>query len=125
MIRYYRSMLAKTAALPQENTTTYSILFIISFAHFINDMLQAIVPSVYPILKSDYNLSFSQVGLITLTYQLTASILQPFVGLYTDKKPKPYSLIVGMGSTLIGLLFVSFAHSFYQVLAAVAFIGIK
>lgn len=124
MIRYYRSMLAKTAAIQQDNTTTFRILFIISFGHFINDMLQAVVPSVYPIIKSTYSLSFSQVGLITLTYQLTASILQPFVGLYTDKKPKPYSLIVGMGSTLTGLVLVSFASSYYQMLVAVAFIGI-
>jgi FSR family fosmidomycin resistance protein-like MFS transporter len=106
------------------NKTTYSILLIISLGHFINDMLQAVVPSVYPIIKSAYGLSFAQVGLITLTYQMTASILQPFVGYYTDKKPMPYSLVIGMSSTLAGLIAVSFASSFYQILAAVSLIGI-
>ena len=106
------------------NKTTYSILLIISLGHFINDMLQAVFPSVYPIIKSAYGLSFAQVGLITLTYQMTASILQPFVGYYTDKKPMPYSLVIGMSSTLAGLIAVSFASSFYQILAAVSLIGI-
>ncbi|MEJ1240619.1 MFS transporter [Chryseolinea sp. T2] len=106
------------------NKTTYSILFIISFGHLINDMLQAVVPAVYPVIKDAYGLTFTQVGLITLTYQMTASILQPFVGYYTDKKPMPFSLIIGMTSTLAGLVAVSFASSFYQILAAVSLIGI-
>ncbi len=114
----------KTAASQLTNKTTYSILLIISLGHFINDMLQAVVPSVYPVIKSAYGLSFAQVGLITLTYQMTASILQPFVGYYTDKRPMPYSLVVGMSSTLLGLVAVSFASSFYQILAAVSLIGI-
>src|SRR5689334_10026899 len=97
----------KTAESQLTNKTTYSILLIISLGHFINDMLQAVVPSVYPVIKSAYGLSFAQVGLITLTYQMTASILQPFVGYYTDKRPMPYSLVVGMSSTLLGLVAVS------------------
>jgi FSR family fosmidomycin resistance protein-like MFS transporter len=104
--------------------TVFSILFTISFAHLLNDMLQSVVPSVYPLIKSRFHLTFSQIGLITLTYQLTASILQPFVGFYTDKKPRPYSLVIGMGFTLLGLLAVSFAASFIAVLLAVSLIGI-
>ncbi|WP_337968496.1 MFS transporter [uncultured Flavobacterium sp.] len=104
--------------------TIYSILFIISFSHFINDLLQAVIPSVYPLFKEKFDLSFAQIGMITFTYQLTASILQPFVGMYTDKKSKPYSLIVGMSFTLLGLLFVSIASSFTYLLLAVSLIGI-
>lgn len=104
--------------------TIFSILFTVSFTHLINDMLQAVVPAVYPILKSEFHLTFAQVGLITLTYQLTASLLQPFVGLYTDRNPRPYSLVIGMGFTLIGLVAVSFASSFLHVLGAVSLIGI-
>ncbi|TPG39226.1 MFS transporter [Flavobacterium pectinovorum] len=104
--------------------TIYSILFIISFSHFINDLLQAVIPSVYPLFKEKFDLSFAQIGMITFTYQLTASILQPFVGMYTDKKSKPYSLIVGMGFTLLGLFFVSIASSFTYLLIAVSLIGI-
>jgi len=104
--------------------TIYSILFIISFSHFINDLLQAVIPSVYPLFKEKFDLSFAQIGMITFTYQLTASILQPFVGMYTDKKSKPYSLIVGMSFTLLGLFFVSIASSFAYLLVAVSLIGI-
>ena len=104
--------------------TIFSVLFTISFAHLLNDMLQSVVPSVYPLIKSRFHLTFAQIGLITLTYQLTASILQPFVGFYTDRKPRPYSLVFGMGFTLLGLLAVSFAASFFTVLLAVSLIGI-
>lgn len=104
--------------------TVYSILFTISLAHFINDMLQSVIPSIYPLIKQRFSLNFTQIGLITFTYQITASILQPFVGLYTDKKPKPYSLAMGMGFTLSGLLLASFAGSFYIMLMAVSLIGI-
>ena len=74
----------------------------ISFSHLLNDMMQSLLPAIYPILKSSFRLDFGQVGLITLTYQLTASLLQPLVGLYTDRRPQPYSLPVGMGFTLTG-----------------------
>lgn len=104
--------------------TTYSILFLISFSHLINDLLQAIIPSVYPLLKENFNLTFTQIGIITLTYQLVASILQPFVGMYTDKKSKPFSLIVGMSFTIVGLFFVSIASSFSYLLLSVNLIGI-
>jgi FSR family fosmidomycin resistance protein-like MFS transporter len=104
--------------------TVYSILFTISLAHFINDMLQSVIPSIYPLIKQRFSLNFTQIGLITFTYQITASILQPFVGLYTDKKPKPYSLAVGMGFTLSGLALASFASNFYVMLMAVSLIGI-
>lgn len=104
--------------------TTYSILFIISFSHLINDLLQAVVPSMYPLLKENFNLNFSQIGIITFTYQIVASILQPFVGMYTDKKTKPYSLIVGMSFTLVGLFLVSIASSFAYLLMSVSLIGI-
>ena len=110
---------------PQEvQKTIYSILFIISFSHFINDLLQAVIPAVYPLFKEKFNLSFTQIGMITFTYQLTASILQPFVGMYTDKKSKPYSLVFGMTFTLVGLFFVSIADSFSYLLIAVSLIGI-
>lgn len=104
--------------------TIYTILFTISFSHFINDLLQAVIPSVYPLFKEKFDLNFAQIGLITLTYQLTASILQPFVGMYTDKNSKPYSLMIGMSFTLLGLFFISIAPSFHFLLVAVALIGI-
>ncbi|MGM8362599.1 MFS transporter [Flavobacterium sp. ARAG 55.4] len=104
--------------------TTYSILFIISFSHLINDLLQAVIPSVYPLLKDNFKLSFSQIGLITFTYQVTASVLQPFVGMYTDKKSKPYSLLIGMSFTLIGIYLISIASSFSFLLISVSLIGV-
>jgi FSR family fosmidomycin resistance protein-like MFS transporter len=99
------------------------ILAAISFSHFMNDMLQSIIPAVYPILKSVYRLDFGQIGLITLTSQLTASVLQPVVGLYTDRRPTPYSLAVGMGVTLVGLILLSVAPTFGMILLAVALVG--
>ncbi len=103
--------------------TIYPILFAISFSHLLNDTIQSLIPSIYPILKSNYDLSFAQVGLITFTFQMAASILQPFVGLYTDKKPQPYSLAMGMGFTLTGLVVLSLSHHFHLVLVSVALIG--
>ncbi|MEO8719526.1 MAG: MFS transporter [Ginsengibacter sp.] len=104
--------------------TVYPILFAISFSHLLNDTIQSLIPAIYPILKNNYQLSFAQVGLITLTFQMAASILQPFVGLYTDKKPQPYSLAAGMGFTLTGLIVLSISHNFHFVLVSVALIGI-
>lgn len=103
--------------------TVYSILFSISFAHLLNDLIQAIIPSIYPILKQNYNLSFSQIGLITFAFQLTASIFQPFVGYYTDKYPKPFSQIYGMLFSLAGIVSISFANNFYWILISVMLIG--
>ena len=96
----------------------------LSVAHLLNDTVQSLLPAVYPILKQTFRLSFSQVGLITLAFQLTASLLQPFVGLYTDRNPKPYSLPLGMGVTLCGLLLLAFANHFFVVLIAAALIGV-
>ena len=104
--------------------TVFSILFTISAAHFINDVLQSLIPSIYPLIKAKYNLTFAQIGLITLTNQLTASLLQPIVGAYTDRRPRPYSLAIGMCFTLTGLLFISLADSFVHLLMSVALIGI-
>jgi FSR family fosmidomycin resistance protein-like MFS transporter len=108
----------------QIEKTIYPILFAISFSHLLNDTIQSLIPAIYPILKSNYHLSFSQIGLITLTFQLAASLLQPFVGMYTDKKPQPYSLAAGMAFTLTGLVVLSVSHSFHLVLVSVALIGI-
>lgn len=107
-----------------QSMTVYSILFGISLSHMLNDTIQSLIPSIYPMLKDTFSLSFTQVGLITLTFQLTASIFQPFVGRYTDKHPQPFSLATGMGFTLAGLVYISYANSFTAVLISVALIGI-
>src|SRR6188768_2068398 len=104
--------------------TVFPVLLALSFSHLINDTIQSLIPAIYPLLKDSLQLSFSQVGLITLTYQLTASLLQPLVGLYTDKNPKPYSLAIGMGFTLLGLVSLSQAHHFYLVLLSVGLVGV-
>lgn len=101
----------------------FSILFSISFAHLLNDLIQAIIPSVYPILKQNYGLTFSQIGLITFAFQFSASILQPFVGYYTDKHPKPFSQVYGMVFSLAGIVSLSFADNFYWIIASVVLIG--
>jgi FSR family fosmidomycin resistance protein-like MFS transporter len=103
--------------------TAVAILVAISFCHLINDMLQAMVPALYPMLKENYGLNFGQVGLITLAWQVTASLLQPIIGHYTDKRPQPYSLMAAMGFTLVGLVLFAYAHSFALLLAAAALIG--
>jgi len=103
--------------------TVYSILFTISFTHLLNDMMQSVIPAIYPLIKERFNFSFTQIGLITFTFQLTASLLQPFVGFYTDRKPRPYSLAIGMAVTLLGLIILSIAQSFFIILLAVALIG--
>ena len=110
-----------TAVLQQ---TAVPVLIAISFCHLLNDMVQSLIPATYPLMKASYHLDFGQIGLITLTYQLTASLLQPLIGLYTDKKPQPYSLTVGMGFTLIGLLILSAANTFGIVLIAAALVGL-
>ncbi|MFG4003636.1 MFS transporter [Flavobacterium aquidurense] len=104
--------------------TVYSVLFSIAFAHLLNDLMQAVIPAAYPILKENFSLSFTQIGLITFVFQLTASLLQPFIGFYTDKKPKPYSLVISMLFTIVGLGLLSIASSFWMILVSVAFVGI-
>ena len=105
------------------NSTTFAVILSLSFCHLLNDMMQSLVPALYPILKSSYALSFGQIGLITLAFQFTASMLQPVVGMYTDRKPQPYSLMVGMGFTLVGLVLMSRADSYPFILFAAALIG--
>ena len=115
---------SKTDTNPIAQQTVYSILFSIAFAHLLNDLLQAVIPASYPILKQNFNLTFTQIGLITLAYQLAASILQPLVGLYTDKKPKPFSQIFGMLFSLSGIVCLSYSSSFEMIIVAVVLVGI-
>jgi FSR family fosmidomycin resistance protein-like MFS transporter len=106
------------------SSTVYPILLMISFSHMMNDTIQSLIPSIYPLIKKSFQLNFAQIGLITLTFQLAASLLQPLIGLYTDHRPKPFSLVAGMGFTLVGLIFTSRAASFHEMLISVALIGI-
>ena len=138
-LHYYTLMTDSTLAAPSHTTAapqtktassgssvdsaTFAIILSLSFCHLLNDMMQSLVPALYPILKENYALSFTQVGFITLAFQFTASMLQPVVGLYTDKHPKPYSLVAGMGFTLVGLLSLSHAHSYPVILLSAAMIG--
>lgn len=110
-------------ATPSAQRTDFPVLGAISFSHLLNDMIQSLVLALYPMFKLGFNLSFAQVGLITATYQITASLLQPVVGSFTDKRPLPYSLPVGMGFTLCGLLLMSVAPNFAVLLCAAALIG--
>jgi FSR family fosmidomycin resistance protein-like MFS transporter len=103
--------------------TVFTVLAAISFSHFLNDMVQSLLPAIYPLLKNSFHLSFGQIGLITLTFQLTASLLQPAVGYYTDRRPQPFSLPVGMAFTLAGLVLLSRASNFSLLLAAAALVG--
>ncbi|MEC5396712.1 MFS transporter [Uliginosibacterium sp. H1] len=103
--------------------TRFRVLGAISFSHFLNDMIQSMILSIYPLLKGEFSLSFTQIGLITLTYQITASLLQPMVGAYTDKHPKSWALSLGMGFTLVGLLVLATAPDFATVLIASALVG--
>jgi FSR family fosmidomycin resistance protein-like MFS transporter len=118
-----------STALPSHVTqdaesTAFRILAAISVCHLLNDMMQSVVPAVYPILKATYHLDFSQIGLITAALQITASLLQPLVGMYTDAHSKPYSLAIGMGFTFAGLLLLASAPTFLAILAAVALVGV-
>ncbi len=105
------------------NNTAFTVLFALSFMHMSNDALQSLIPAIYPVVKESLKLNFSQIGLITLVFQLTSSLLQPIIGWYTDKKPQPYSLPIGMCFTMTGIILISQANSFPMVLAAVAFTG--
>ena len=102
----------------------YVVLGSISFSHFLNDTMQSLIPSVYPILKENYALSFAQIGMITLAFQVTASMLQPVVGSVTDRRPMPFSLAIGMGSTFVGLLLLSAAGTYPLILIAAALVGL-
>src|SRR5947209_11372132 len=104
--------------------TAFKVLAAISFCHMLNDMVQSLLPALYPVLKESFRLSFGDIGLITLTFQATASLLQPVIGFSTDRKPVPYSLAIGMGLTLAGLLLLSIAPTFAILLLAAALVGL-
>ncbi len=108
---------------PPQNTV-FAVLFAIGFCHMSNDMMQSLLPAIYPTLKNAYSLNFAQIGMVTLVYQLTASLLQPVVGMVSDRRPMPFTLPVGMMFTLVGLLLLSGARSYLMVLAAAALVGV-
>jgi FSR family fosmidomycin resistance protein-like MFS transporter len=120
---YLRGMNSATTTKDITATTVFPILFAISFSHLLNDTIQSLIPAIYPVVKESYQLTFTQIGLITLTFQMAASLFQPFVGMYTDKKPQPYSLAAGMTFTLIGLVTLSMSSGFYMMLLSVALVG--
>jgi FSR family fosmidomycin resistance protein-like MFS transporter len=108
----------------ERHGTAFAVLAAISFSHLLNDTIQSLVPAIYPLLKSAFALSFAQVGLMTLTLQITASLLQPLVGLFTDRRPTPYSLVIGMGFSLVGLLLLATAATFPALLVGAGMMGI-
>ncbi|MCB1512168.1 MAG: MFS transporter, partial [Hyphomicrobiaceae bacterium] len=114
---------AAPAAKPYVPETTLPVLFALSLAHLLNDMMQSLVPAIYPIIKEAHGLDFGQIGLITFTFQLTASLFQPAVGLYTDKRPQPFSMVAGMGFTLIGLIVLAYAPSYPMLILGAALVG--
>jgi FSR family fosmidomycin resistance protein-like MFS transporter len=113
-----------TEAFPGAARTAMSILLAISFSHMLNDLIQSLLPAIYPLLKTSYGLSFAEIGWLAFTFQLTASLLQPVVGIYTDRRPLPYSLPIGMGSSLIGLLLLSWAHGLPMLMFAAGLVGL-
>src|SRR5579871_849847 len=104
--------------------TSFTVLFAIGFCHLLNDMMQALLPAIYPTLKAQFHLNFAQIGLVTLAFQCTASLFQPVVGSFADLKPMPYSLALGMVSTLVGLLVLAVAPSYPVILVAAMMIGL-
>jgi len=115
---------APASSIPAVRTAAYPIVAALCFAHFLNDMTQALLPAIYPIIKETYALSFGQIGLLTLAFQFTASLLQPVVGMITDRRPMPYSLAAGMGSTLIGLFLLATAASYGMLFVGAMLIGL-
>src|SRR5918993_2887571 len=109
---------------PSSNRPLMPVLVALSGAHLLNDLIQSMIPAVYPLIKDTYQLDFAQIGLITLAFQVTSSILQPMLGYLTDRRPWPYAMVAGMGATLLGLLGLSFATSYAMVLAAAALVGL-
>lgn len=114
---------APPVAATDPSRTVFAVLFAISFSHLLNDTIQALLPSIYPLLKESYQLSFTQLGFITFTFQITASLLQPVVGFWTDKRSMPWSLPIGMGLTLIGLVALAYAGDFAHILVAATMVG--
>ncbi|MEZ3577901.1 MAG: MFS transporter [Muribaculaceae bacterium] len=111
-------------SISKQEGTIFPILVAISFAHLLNDMMQSVIPSIYPIIKDEYGLSFIQIGIITLVFQMTSSILQPLVGLYSDRHPHPFSLSTGMLFTFAGIILLSLANNFGLIILAVAVVGL-
>ena len=107
----------------KQERTVFAILLAISISHFLNDMMQSIIPAIYPMIKEKYGFSFGQIGVITFAFQMTSSLLQPFVGWFADRRPRPYSLSLGMLFTLTGIIALSFANSFVLILLSVSIIG--
>ncbi len=105
------------------SSSALAVLFALSFSHLLNDAIQALIPAIYPLLKESYALTFTQIGLITLTFQMVGSVFQPIIGAYTDHHPKPYSLVVGMGITLCGLILLALAPSYHIVILAAGMVG--
>jgi FSR family fosmidomycin resistance protein-like MFS transporter len=118
------SMSRSRAHLPAPERTAFTVLATLSLCHFLNDLLQALLPAIYPMLKSSFDLSYTQIGLITLTNSATSSVLQPVVGSYTDRRPRPYSLAIGMSLLMAALLMLAFAHRFAMLLAGAALLGV-
>lgn len=112
-----------TAGKQAAQTTTFVIILALSFSHMLNDIMQSLLAAIYPMLKADFRLAFWQIGLLTMAFQVTASLLQPAVGWYTDRRPLPYSLSFGMGSTFVGLLMLAFADQYWLLIVGAAFIG--
>ena len=112
------------AASPAATGAVLPVLISLSFCHLLNDLMQSLIPALYPMLKQQFHLDFTQVGMITLSFQLTASLLQPTVGIYTDRRPQPYSLAAGMGATLIGLVLLSLASNYAMVVFAASMVGV-
>ncbi|PZM11516.1 MFS transporter [Rhizobium tubonense] len=104
--------------------TVFAIIMAVSFCHLLNDTMQSLIPALYPMIKQSYGLDFTQIGFLGLVFQVTASLLQPLIGIYTDKRPLPYSLTVGMGFTLIGLLLLAFAHAYWVLLIGAGVVGL-
>ncbi len=118
------AMPAPATMAPSQAGAVFPILIALSFCHLLNDLMQSLIPALYPMLQKDFALSYTQIGLITLAFQLTASLLQPTVGTITDKYPQPFSLAIGMAATLVGLLMLSQAGSYPMVLVSAALVGI-
>ena len=123
-VRVAPAELQPAPMVPTAQIMVLPVLLAISFSHSLNDLIQSLIPSIYPLLKANYGLSFTQIGFLTLTFQITASLLQPVVGSFTDRRPMPFSLPVGMGFTLIGLLLLSEAHNYPMLLLAAALVGL-
>ena len=116
-------IVAEDAPPAQTPAAAFAVLGAVSLSHLLNDLLQSLLPSIYPVLKENYSLDFSQIGLITLAFMVTSSLLQPLVGIYTDRHPKPQSLAIGMGFTFFGMILLSVAHHYYVILIAAVLVG--